>query len=88
MMANIPRALYLLLRQPEALNASVSVIADATGGESFYSLADASQDKYLDILITQAAASGEMVRGTPQVWAADMDGPAAMAAKATLLSKL
>ena len=60
----------------------------AAGGPSFYSLADACQDRYLDLCIAKAAASGEEVVATRQAWASAVDGPAAMAAKAGMLSKL
>ncbi len=38
-------------------------------GPEFYSLAEASQDHYLGILMDRAAASGETVRSERQVWA-------------------
>lgn len=38
------------------------------GGEDAYSLAEACQDRYLDILAGQAAESGEPVRAQPQPW--------------------
>lgn len=38
------------------------------GGEDAYSLAEACQDRYLDILAGQAAESGEPVRARPQPW--------------------
>lgn len=60
----------------------------AAGGPSFYSLADASQDRYLDLCIAKAAASGEDVVATAQAWAGAVDKPAAMATKASFLSKL
>jgi hypothetical protein len=44
-------------------------------GPEFYSVADASQDRYLDLLIAQAAESGEMLVATPQVWAAHVANP-------------
>lgn len=40
------------------------------GGPDFYSLAEAAQDRYLDILIAQALEAGEEVTSTPQAWAA------------------
>lgn len=38
-------------------------------GESFYSVAEACHDRYLDILISQAVESGEAVEAAPQPWA-------------------
>ena len=38
----------------------------ARGGPEFYSVAQASQDRYLDILIAEAAESGETLVATPQ----------------------
>ena len=38
-------------------------------GESFYSLAEASQDQYLALAVTEAVDSGGTVRTTPQPWA-------------------
>jgi hypothetical protein len=43
--------------------------AYARGGPSVYSLAEAAQDRYLDLQIQQAARTGETVRTTRQVWA-------------------
>lgn len=39
------------------------------GGPSFYSLAEAAQDHYLGMMITQAVKSGETVETTKQSWA-------------------
>jgi hypothetical protein len=39
------------------------------GGAEFYSLAEASQDRYLDIVMEQAQESGEVVETRTQVWA-------------------
>jgi len=39
------------------------------GGEEFYSLSEAAQDRYLDILIAQAVETGREVASTPQPWA-------------------
>jgi len=38
------------------------------GGEQFYSLADASQDHYLTLMINQAVKTGEMVKTESQPW--------------------
>ena len=38
------------------------------GGEDAYSLAEACQDRYLDILAAQAADTGQPVRSQPQPW--------------------
>lgn len=43
------------------------------GGGPVYSLAEASQDHYLAILMQRSAATGEAVRSTRQVWADDLD---------------
>ncbi|MDQ0193944.1 Gfo/Idh/MocA family protein [Paenibacillus wynnii] len=40
----------------------------AQGGPSFYSLAEGSQDHYLAMLMTQAAATGEAITSVTQVW--------------------
>jgi predicted dehydrogenase len=39
------------------------------GGPSFYSLAEASQDHYLNLLMAQAATTGETIQSQDQVWA-------------------
>ena len=41
----------------------------ARGGPEFYGLAEAAQDRYLDILIAQAAETGRPVAATLQPWA-------------------
>jgi predicted dehydrogenase len=41
----------------------------AEGGPDFYNLAEAAQDHYLNLLISQAVASGQPVEATTQVWA-------------------
>lgn len=43
----------------------------AAGGPSFYSLAEASQDHYLSILMQQAIETGQKVSSTAQVWAVE-----------------
>lgn len=43
----------------------------AAGGPSFYSLAEACQDRYLDIAMQEAVASGETVETETQVWGGD-----------------
>ncbi len=45
----------------------------ADGGAPVYSLAEASQDHYLALLMQQAAETGETIRSTRQVWADDLD---------------
>ncbi len=48
----------------------------AAGGPEFYSLAEALQDRYLDIVMEQAIASGQPVQATRQPWATwDSDLP-------------
>jgi len=42
------------------------------GGPDIYSLAEASQDQYLALLMQQAEQTGLAVRSTPQVWANDL----------------
>lgn len=41
------------------------------GGPSFYSLAEGCQDQYLALLMEQAAAAGETLTSTTQVWSPD-----------------
>ena len=41
------------------------------GGPSFYTLAQASQDRYLDLMIEQAIKTGNPVAATRQPWASD-----------------
>ena len=41
----------------------------AAGGPSLYSLAEASQDRYLDLVIQQVAQTGEPMRAEAQIWA-------------------
>lgn len=41
----------------------------ADGGEPFYSLAEACQDRYLDMMIWEAVECGQPVRTSPQRWA-------------------
>lgn len=41
----------------------------ADGGEAFYPLAEACQDRYLEILIWQSAEAGQPVRSQRQAWA-------------------
>ena len=40
----------------------------AHGGDPVYSLAEACQDRYLDILSARAAETGQPVRSQPQPW--------------------
>ncbi|HEY5791995.1 MAG TPA: Gfo/Idh/MocA family oxidoreductase, partial [Chthoniobacterales bacterium] len=42
----------------------------AAGGEAFYPLAEACQDRYLDLMIAEAAAQGRRITTTTQAWAA------------------
>ena len=42
--------------------------AHVDGGPEFYSLAEATQDHYLQLLMQQAVTTGEVVTSTPQVW--------------------
>ena len=39
-----------------------------TTGESFYGVAEAAQDRYLDMLIDQALSAGTPIKAEPQVW--------------------
>src|SRR5680860_243014 len=41
------------------------------GGAAFYSLAEASQDHYLQLMVRRAVTTGETVRTTPQIWATE-----------------
>ncbi len=41
-----------------------------SGGEAFYPLAEACQDRYLDIMIWTSIESGQPVRTKPQIWSA------------------
>ena len=41
----------------------------ARGGKPFYSVAEASQDRYLDLLIAEAAETGQTVTATQMPWA-------------------
>lgn len=45
-----------------------SMAAYAHGGDPIYSLAEACQDRYLDILAARAAETGQPVRSQPQPW--------------------
>lgn len=51
-----------------------------SGGDPVYSLAEASQDHYLALLMQQAAETGETVRSRRQVWADDLDRESARGA--------
>jgi len=42
------------------------------GGPDVYSLAEASQDHYLHLLMARAAETGDAVRSTRQIWADDI----------------
>ena len=46
-----------------------SVAGYVQGEEELYSVADAAQDRYLDILIAQAVENGKSVTATRQPWA-------------------
>jgi hypothetical protein len=55
-----------------AMATSMAKMADyAQGGPSFYSLAEASQDHYLGLLMEEAIQTGTVVRSTRQVWASE-----------------
>jgi hypothetical protein len=41
----------------------------ARGGEDFYSLAQASHDQYLSLMMEQAVVRGETVEANAQAWA-------------------
>jgi hypothetical protein len=43
--------------------------AYAQGGPDFYSLAEASQDQYLDLLMQEALETGKQVESRSQEWA-------------------
>jgi hypothetical protein len=43
----------------------------AAGGPDFYSLAEASQDHYLSLMIDKAVRTGEVALAEPQAWALD-----------------
>jgi hypothetical protein len=47
----------------------VRMAEHADGGPDFYSLAEASQDHYLALMIKRAVETGETVRTEPQAWA-------------------
>ncbi|RAP75255.1 hypothetical protein [Paenibacillus montanisoli] len=53
-----------------AIATCLAKMADyAAGGPSFYSLAEASQDHYLSMLINESLAAGAPVRSETRIWA-------------------
>jgi len=51
----------------------IGMRAAAAGGPDVYSLAEASQDHYLALLMAEAVQSGAAVRSMRQVWAAELE---------------
>jgi hypothetical protein len=47
----------------------LKMAAYVEGAESFYSLAEACQDRYLEMMMTQALETGEAVQSSSQIWA-------------------
>lgn len=54
----------------------VDVAAHIDGGPEVYSLAEASQDLYLSLLMKESAQIGRPVRSERQIWAGDLDASA------------
>ncbi len=53
-----------------AIAACLSAMEETVrSGKDFYSLAEASQDQYLNLLVEQAARTGETIRTQRQIWA-------------------